>query len=355
MTEALRLHGADPTQKGATMPETTTVHAYATQGPNQPFEPFEYELGPIQPDEVEIEVSHCGICHSDLSMANNDWGLTSYPFVGGHEVEGTVAKLGSEVTHLAIGDRVGVGWFAHSDTTCPQCVAGHHNLSPTTGGTIVGRHGGFADRMRAQAVWTFPIDEGIPVGEAGPLFCGGGTVFTPLKRYAHPTNRVGVVGIGGLGHMALKFARSWGCHVTAITSSASKEQEARDLGAHEVVMGRDASALEAHANSLDLLISTVNVSLDWSAYIALLKPNGRLHLVGAALEPIPIAAFDLIMGQRSISGSPVANPTDTTLMVDFAARHAIAPMNEHFPLSELNQAMKRLAAGDMRYRAVLDV
>ena len=337
------------------MPDTNTVNAYATSGPNQRFEPFTYELGPIGPDEVEITVSHCGVCHSDMSMANNDWGLTVYPFVGGHEIEGTVAAIGSEVTNVAVGDRVGVGWFAHSDVNCPVCQAGKHNLSPTTGGTIVGRHGGFADRVRAQALWTFPIPDGIPAGEAGPLFCGGGTVFTPLAEYAHPTHRVGVVGIGGLGHMALRFAKAWGCHVTAFTSTESKGEEARSLGAHEVVVSRDAAALEAHAGCFDLLISTVNVPLDWTAYIQMLKPEGRLHLVGATLDPIPFGAFDLIMGQRSISGSPVASPTNTQRMVEFASRHTIAPMTEHFPLADINEAMEKLKAGDIRYRAVLDV
>ena len=337
------------------MSESTTVHAYACKGPDQPFEPFEYELGPIAEDEVEIEVTHCGICHSDLSMAENAWGLTEYPFVGGHEVEGTIAKLGGAVTNLQLGDRVGVGWFAHSDLECPLCRAGKHNLSPTTGGTIVGRHGGFADRMRAQSLWTFPIPEGIPPGEAGPLFCGGGTVFTPLMQHAHPTHRNAVVGIGGLGHMAIRFANAWGCHVTAITSDQSKSDEARALGAHEVVLGRDPADLEAHAGCFDILISTVNVSLDWSAYIAMLKPEGRLHLVGATLEPIPLQAFDLIMAQRSVSGSPVASPSNTSHMVEFAARHGIAPTTEHFPLSEINHAMQRLKDGNVRYRAVLDL
>ena len=337
------------------MPDTTTVHAYATTGPGQPFTPFEYELGPIGEDEVEIEVAHCGICHSDLSMANNDWGLTEYPFVGGHEVEGRVARIGDSVTNLSIGDRVGVGWFARSDLDCPMCQAGKHNLSPKTEGTIVGRHGGFADRVRAQALWTFPIPDGIPAGEAGPLFCGGGTVFTPLMDYAHPTHRVAVVGIGGLGHMAIRFANAWGCHVTAITSTEAKAAEARALGAHEVVLGRDPAELEAHEGRFDLLVSTVNVPLDWASYLAMLKPEGRLHLVGATLEPIPFHAFDLIMAQRSISGSPVASPTNTRRMVDFASRHEIAPMTEHFPISEINQAMTRLKDGDVRYRAVLDL
>ena len=337
------------------MSDTTTVHAWATSGPDQPFEPFEYELGPIGPDEVEIGVTHCGICHSDLSMANNDWGLTTYPFVGGHEIEGKVTRVGSDVRSHQIGDRVGVGWFAASDLECPYCRDGKHNLSPTTSGVIIGRHGGFADRVRAQSTWVFPIHENIPVGEAGPLFCGGATVWTPIQHHTKPTNRIAIVGIGGLGHLALMFSNAWGCHVTAITTSESKREEAMKLGAHDVLIGNDEAALAANAGQFDVIVSTVNAPLDWSAYIALLKPEGRLHLVGAVLEPIPVAAFDLIMGHKSLSGSPVASPGDTNLMVEFAGRHGIAPTTEHFPIAKINEAFDKLKQGSLRYRAVLDI
>lgn len=190
---------------------------------------------------------------------------------------------------------------------------------------------------------------------AGPLLCGGITVFNPLQQFGvRPTDRVGVVGIGGLGHLALKFSRAWGCEVTAFTSSSSKLDEAKEFGAHHVFSSRDSNAIRAAAGSLDVLLVTVNASLDWEAFIATLAAHGRLHIVGAVLEPIPVQAFDLIPHQRSISGSPTGSPVDIATMLDFAARHQIAPQVEHFPMSRVNDALAHLRAGKARYRIVLD-
>ena len=287
-------------------------------------------------------------------MRNDDWGMTTFPFVGGHEVEGRIARIGASVTGLAVGDRVGAGWFSHTDRDCPCALSGHHNRSPTSQGMVVGRHGGFADRVRVQSTWTFPLTDAIPVGEAGPMLCGGATVWTPMRKFASPTDRLGVVGIGGLGHLAVRFARSWGCHVVAFTSSESKRDAARSLGAHEVVVGSDPEELIARAGTLDLLITTMDVPIDWEACIGLLAPRGRLHVVGAVMEPIPVGAFSLIMTGREISGSPVASPSDTRAMVDFAGRHGITPTSEHFPVTSINEASDRLLAGDVRHRAILD-
>jgi len=192
------------------------------------------------------------------------------------------------------------------------------------------------------------------MAESGPLLCGGITVFNPLAMYAKPTSRVGIVGIGGLGHMGLKFATAYGCDVTAFTSSENKFDEARGFGAHHVVSSRDSAAIQKLAGTFDLLIVTVNVSLDWEALIASLAPNGRLHVVGAVLEPIPVAAFALIMGQKSVSGSPTGSPVEMATMLDFAARHNITPQTEHYPMSQINEAFERLEAGKARYRIVLD-
>lgn len=336
------------------MSESTIVNAWAAMEPGARFEPFQFEFGPLGDDEVEIEVTHCGICHSDHNMRNDDWGMTVFPFVGGHEVEGRVARIGASVTGFAIGDRVGAGWFSHTDHDCPCALSGSHNLSPTSQGMVVGRHGGFADRVRVQSTWTFPLTDAIPIGEAGPMFCGGATVWTPMRKFASPTDRVGVVGIGGLGHLAVRFARAWGCHVVAFTSSESKRDAARALGAHEVVVGADPEELAARAGTLDLLITTMDVPIDWEAHVGLLAPRGRLHVVGAVMEPIPVGAFSLIMTERAISGSPVANPTDTRAMIDFAGRHGITPTSEHFPVASINDAFDRLLAGDIRHRAILD-
>jgi alcohol/geraniol dehydrogenase (NADP+) len=184
--------------------------------------------------------------------------------------------------------------------------------------------------------------------------CGGTTVFSPLAMYAKPTDRVGIIGIGGLGHLAVKFAAAYGCDVTAFTSSESKFNEAKGFGANQVVSSRDSAAIKKLAGSFDLLISTVNVRLDWEAIIATIAPNGRLHVVGAVLEPIPVAVFSLILQQRSVSGSPAGSPTSIERMLNFAARHNVAPQTEHFPMSHINDALARLESGKARYRIVLD-
>jgi uncharacterized zinc-type alcohol dehydrogenase-like protein len=220
--------------------------------------------------------------------------------------------------------------------------------------TIVGHFGGFASAVRAHWAWAVPLPENFHRADFGPLLCGGITVFNPLAKFAKPTDRVGVVGIGGLGHLAVKFAAAFGCKVTAFTSSERKFDEARGFGAHHVVSSRDSNAIAQLAGSLDLLIVTVNVPLDWSALLATLAPQGRMHVVGAVLEPLPIHALQLIMGQKCISGSPTGSPIEMRTMLEFAARHHIAPQTEHYPMSQINDAFARLAAGQAHYRLVLD-
>jgi uncharacterized zinc-type alcohol dehydrogenase-like protein len=330
------------------------IKAYAATEAGGTLSPFEYDPGDLDSHEVEIAVESCGICHSDLNMLDNDWEMTDYPLVPGHEVAGTVAALGGGVRHLEVGQRVGLGWHAGYCMTCASCRGGDHNLCAAAQGTIVGRHGGFADRVRARAAAVVPLPDGVDAASAGPLFCGGITVFSPLVELGvRPTDRVGVVGIGGLGHMALQFLNAWGCHVTAFTSSEAKKAEALDLGAHETIDSRDPQQLEAAAGRFDFILSTVNVTLDWNAYIGALKPKGRLHLVGAALEPLGLGAFPLIVGQRSVSGSPVGSPGMIATMLDFAARHAIKPVIETFPFERVNDALDHLRSGRARYRIVL--
>ncbi len=334
---------------------TQPIRAYAAASAGGRFESFSYTPGPLGPEEVDIAVTHCGICHSDLSMLDNEWKRTRYPFVGGHEVAGTVAAIGAQVRNLRVGQRVGLGWQSGSCMHCRQCASGNPNLCATGESTIVGRHGGFAERVRAHWAWAIPLPDAIDPAGAGPLFCGGITVFNPVMEFGvRPTDRVGVVGIGGLGHMALKFLRNWGCEVTAFTSSESKRAEAMALGAHHVVGTHDAAALKQLGASLDFLLVTSNVTLDWSALLGTLAPKGRLHVVGAVLEPMPVAAFALIGGQKSISGSPIGSPATTVTMLDFCARHAIAPDIELFPMSRINDAFDHLRAGKARYRVVLE-
>jgi uncharacterized zinc-type alcohol dehydrogenase-like protein len=313
------------------------------------------ELGPLGDEEVEVQVEHCGLCHSDISMRNNDWGFSQFPAVLGHEAVGRIVEVGRAAKGLKVGQPVGIGWTAGSCMHCRQCLSGNHHLCPEPTFTMVGHKGAFASRVRAHWAWAIPLPEGIEVAEAGPLLCGGMTVFNPLAMYARPTSRVGIVGIGGLGHMAVKFAAAYGCDVTGFTSSESKFDEARHFGADHVVSSRNSDAIKKLAGTFDLLLVTVNVPLDWDALIGALAPNGRLHIVGFVVEPIPVGVISLIMGQRSVSGSPVGSPVGLATMLDFAARHNITPQTEHFPMSRINEAFERLDAGKARYRIVLDV
>jgi len=331
-----------------------TIDAWVATAAGQKLSRQQVDVGALGAEDVEVQVEHCGLCHSDLSMLKNDWGLSQYPAVFGHEVIGRVVAVGSATKGIQVGQRVGIGWNASSCMHCRQCMSGDHHLCGTVQPTIVGHRGGFASHVRSHWAWTLPLPEQINVAEAGPLLCGGVTVFNPLVMYAKPTSRVGIVGIGGLGHMGVKFAAAYGCDVTAFTSSESKFDEARQFGAHHVVSSRDAAGIQKLAGAFDLLIVTVNVQLDWNAMIGTLAPNGRIHFVGAILEPIPVPALALIFGQKSLSGSPTGSPVAIELMLEFAARHNITPQTEHYPMSRINDAFERLEAGKARYRIVLD-
>jgi uncharacterized zinc-type alcohol dehydrogenase-like protein len=330
------------------------IKAYAATSPGAPLEPFEFEPGPLGDEQVEIAVDYCGICHSDLSMIHNHWGMTQFPLVPGHEISGRIVAAGPKVKNVKVGDRVGVGWFSGSCMSCHDCMDGDHNLCAGQEGVIVGRHGGFAERVRAHWAWAVPLPEGVDAAKAGPLFCGGITVFNPIVQCGvQPTDRVGVVGVGGLGHLAIQFLNKWGCEVTAFSSSASKKEELRRLGAHHVVDSRDPEQLKPLARSLDFILVTVNVPLDWNAYIETLAPRGRLHYVGAVLEPLNVGVFPLLVGQRSISASPLGSPATTAQMLEFCSRHDIAPVVEEFPMSKVNEALAHVESGKARYRVVL--
>lgn len=330
-----------------------TIRAFAATAARGELKPFTYDPGALPPESVEIAVETCGICHSDLSMLNNEWGMTGYPFVPGHEVVGTVAGVGDHVTTVTVGQRVGLGWFSQSCMHCRSCMSGDHNLCPTAEQTIVGRHGGFADKVRAHESWVLPLPDGLNAATAGPLFCGGITVFNPLIQFdVRPTDRVGVVGIGGLGHLALQFLNKWGCEVIAFTSE-SKKAEALKLGAHHAVSSRDKASFDRWKAKLDFILVTANVPLDWPAYLEALAPRGRLHFVGAVPEPVPVAVFPMIVAQKAVSGSPLGSPVNTAKLLEFCARHKIGPVVEEFPLSKANEAIRHLESGSARYRVVL--
>lgn len=351
-TKSKQSHSGTPSS--VPLRPATSLKAWVAKAEKQPVVFEVIDIGPLGDEDVEVAVEYCGLCHSDLSVLNNEWGISQYPAILGHEVVGRITAVGANAKGLQVGQRVGVGWNSGSCMHCHQCMSGDHHLCPQVQPTIVGHRGGFASHIRAHWAWVIPLPEKLDFAEAGPLLCGGVTVFAPLAMRAKRTDRVGIIGIGGLGHMAVKFAAAYGCDVTAFTSSERKFEEAKSFGANHVVSSKDSDGIKKLAGSFDLLISTVNVPLDWDAMIASLAPNGRLHVVGAVLEPIPVAAFSLIMAQRSISGSPTASPVTIGTMLDFAARHHVVPQTEHFPMSEVNEAFARLEAGKVRYRIVLD-
>ncbi len=330
------------------------IKAYAAFEPKSELRPFEYDPGPLKPNEVEIDVQYCGICHSDLSMIDNEWGMTRYPIVPGHEVVGQIAQVGSQVRQLQVGQTVGLGWNSGFCDDCDNCRAGDHNFCAKGEGTIVGHHGGFADKVRASATSVVPIPDGVDLESAGPLFCGGITVFNPLVQFGvKPTDKVAVIGIGGLGHMALLFLRAWGCEVTAFTTSEAKRKEALAFGARHTLDSRNAREIKQAAGRFDLILSTVNVKLDWNLYLGTLRPRGRLHFVGATLAPLDIGVFNLMTNQRSISASPVGSPATIARMLEFCRLHQIRPIIETFPLASVNEALARLRSGQAHYRIVL--
>jgi uncharacterized zinc-type alcohol dehydrogenase-like protein len=333
------------------MPEIRALAAMEAHGKLQPYS---YDPGPLGDEQVEIEVQYCGICHSDLLIINNEGGFGKYPLVPGHEAIGRVSAVGRNAKVVKPGQVVGLGWNSGSDLSCPQCQAGYHNLCRNLEMTIVGRPGAYATRVRCHWIWATPIPEGVDPAVAGPLLCGGITVFSPLLEcHVLPTHRVGVIGIGGLGHMALQFMNKWGCDVTAFTSSANKAAEARRMGAHHVVDTHSGDELKKIAGSLDFILSTVNAQLDWAAYVEALAPKGRLHFVGIWPGPIAVAPLAIILPEKAISGTPSGSPSAVSAMLEFCGRHGIRPVTEEFPMTKANEALEHLEAGKARYRIVL--
>ncbi len=331
------------------------IHAYAAMQVGAELEPYQFDAGELQAHQVEVKVEYCGLCHSDISVINNDWKSSVYPVVAGHEIIGIITQLGSEAKGLKVGQRVGIGWTAESCQHCDPCVSGQQVMC--TGGqtaTIVGHAGGFADKVRAGWQWVIPLPEDLEPESAGPLLCGGITVFDPmLKHQIQAIHHVGVVGIGGLGHIAIKLLKAWGCEITAFTSNLDKSEELKAMGADHVVNSRDTAALKAQRGKFDLLLSTVNVTLDWPAYLNSLAPHGTIHMLGLVLEPMQIPAGMLIGGAKSVTGSPTGSPAALRQLLKFAARKNIAPQIEVFPMSQLNEAMEHLHSGNARYRIVL--
>ncbi len=328
-------------------------HGYAAYNPGDILQPFDFDPTPLGPDDVEIKITHCGLCHSDIHVMDGDWG-THHPAVPGHEVVGTVSALGPHVTHLQMGQRVGVGWQSGSCMQCEWCIRGDVHLCPEFVTTCMGRHGGFADRIRTDARFTHPIPEALSSADAAPLLCAGITVYNPLANFGvRPSDRVGVIGIGGLGHLALQFANKFGCEVTAFSTTAEKEAEARSFGAHRFIINTNAEHMKAARNSVDFIISTVNVNLAWKNYMQILRPNGTLCLVGAVAGEISVSSGYFTAQQKSMRGGSIGSRATMREMLDFATRHNIKAKTEILPMAQVNTAIQKVRQNKARYRMVL--
>jgi uncharacterized zinc-type alcohol dehydrogenase-like protein len=333
----------------------TKVSAWAAKTPGAAVEPFDFELGELGPHHVEIRVTHCGVCHSDIGIIDDDFKMGTFPVVGGHEVAGIVDRIGSSVTLHKVGDRVGLGWQSGSCGKCEWCLSGQEQLCLQEEDTIVGRHGGFARTVRCQEKFAIPIPEGYASELAGPLMCAGTTVFAPLVHYnVGAGQRTAVVGIGGLGHLALQYMAKRGCEVTALSSSHAKDEEARGFGATAVIATKGGDELEQAAGSFDFILSTASGDLPWDLLIGALRPKGALCIAGVPASAISVNPTGIFFKERRLVGGRAGSVSDTRACVDFAARHGIKPMVEMFGLSQINEALDRSRKGKVHYRAVLD-
>jgi uncharacterized zinc-type alcohol dehydrogenase-like protein len=336
------------------------VHAYAARTAGGPLQPYEYEAGPLGPNEVDVRVTHSGICHTDVGMIDDEWGVSRFPVVAGHETVGTVEAVGDAVDHdqIAVGQRVGVGAVAGACFRCEWCLSGRQNLCPDKDIVVQrGDRGGFAGHVRA-GDWRYvmPIPDEIPSAQAAPLLCAGTTVFPPLLEHdVRPVDRVAVVGIGGLGHLAIQFLAKWGCAVTAISTSPEKEADARRFGATGFIATREPGALRAAAGSFDFILSTVSADLPWDDYLGALRPQGKLCVVGVPPGRIDVGPFSLLPGEKALVGGITGSPTQTRQMLEFAARHGIRTEVETYPVADIDHALDRVRRGRARYRAVLEL
>ena len=347
-------------------PACYSTKAYSAASASSPLGATTIERREPTPTDVKIEILFCGVCHSDLHFARNEWHFTQYPAVPGHEIVGRVTKIGNAVTKHKVGDLVGVGCLVDSCRTCPNCSVGLEQYCDLgmVGGTYGGteKHlgtptlGGYSQSIVVTEDFVLRIPANLDPAAAAPLLCAGITTYSPLRHWkAGPGKKVGIVGLGGLGHMAVKFAKAFGAHVVLFTTSPGKIADGKRLGAHEVVVSTDAAQMKAQAGSFDLIVDAVSAQHDLNAYLGLLKRDGNVVLVGAPEHPLPIAAFSLLMGRRSLSGSAIGGIPETQEMLDFCGQHNITPDIEMIRMDQINHAYERLLKSDVKYRFVIDM
>lgn len=317
--------------------------------------------------DVEIDILYCGVCHSDLHQARNEWSAvpTTYPCVPGHEIVGRVTKVGSAVTRHRVGDLVGVGCLVDSDQKCPSCAANLEQFcphaiftynSPDKHGTAPVTYGGYSTSIVVDEHFTLKVPTNLNLAGVAPLLCAGITTYSPIRRWGDVKGKkVGVVGLGGLGHMGVKFAHAFGAHTVVLTTSASKKEDAQRLGADEVIVTRDANEMQKHAGSFDFILDTVSADHDINAYLNLLVTDGTLTLVGLPSQPLSVAAFGLLLGRKRLAGSLIGGIAETQEMLDFCGANQIVSDVEVIGIQQVNEAYERLLKSDVKYRFTIDM
>jgi uncharacterized zinc-type alcohol dehydrogenase-like protein len=344
---------------------TSKARSYAATAATAALAPFEITRREPGPNDVEMEILFCGVCHSDLHQARNEWHNTVYPCVPGHEIVGRVTRVGSGVKRFKVGDTAGVGCMVDSCRTCVNCKAGNEQYclafpvltyngpDKVLGGMTLG---GYSTGIVVDEAFVLRIPAGLPPAAAAPLLCAGITTYSPLHHWkVGPGQKVGIVGLGGLGHMGVKFARALGAHVVLFTTSPDKVKDGLRLGAHEVVVSRNEDEMKKHHGSFNFVLDAVSAQHDINAYLMLLKLDGTLCLVGAPEHPLPVSAFHLLLPRRNFAGSAIGGIAETQEMLDFCAKHGIASDIEIIPIQKINEAYARLLKQDVRYRFVIDM
>jgi len=355
-------------EKDSGKPGIYSAKAYAAANATQPFEPFTISRRDPQPEDVQIEILFCGVCHSDLHLVRNEWEASmpaTYPVVPGHEIVGRVVKVGSGVKKFKEGDLAAVGCMVDSCRKCASCRDGEEQycevgmtLTYNSPDKYLGgvTYGGYSESIVVDEAYTLRISGKVDLAGTAPLLCAGITTYSPLRYWkVGPGKKVGIVGLGGLGHMGVKFAHSFGAHVVLFTTSAGKAADARRLGADEVVMSKNPAEMQKHAMSFDFILDAVSAEHDLNAYLQLLKRNGVMTLVGAPSRGLPVNAFNLIMGRHQLAGSGIGGIRETQEMLDYCAEHGITSDVERIPIQNIDAAYDRMLKGDVRYRFVIDI
>jgi len=343
---------------------TIHVKAYAAQNAKTPLGPFELNRRDPREHDVVVDIAYCGVCHSDIHQARDEWGGSIFPMVPGHEIVGRVKAIGSKVGKFKVGDLIGVGCFVDSCRECENCKEGleqfcmkgmnaTYNGMEKDGKTPT--YGGYSTGIVVDENYALKIPKNLDLAAVAPLLCAGITTYSPLMHWkVGPGKSVAIVGLGGLGHMGVKIARALGANVTAITTSSSKKEDAKRLGAHEVIISKNEDEMKAHAGKFDFILNTVSAPHDINAYLELLKRDGTMVIVGVPEKPAQLQAFNLIFGRKRIAGSLIGGIKETQEMLDFCSKHSIVSDIEMIPVQKINEAYERMIKGDVKYRFVVD-